>query len=291
MRVLLSGAGGMLGRAIQRVAPAAVQLVALHHADLAIEDGAAVERVVTRERPDWIVNCAAYTDVDRAEAEPELAERVNRVGPRNLGRAARQTGARLLQISTDYVFDGRATRPYCEDDPVGPLTAYGRSKLAGERAVREILPDAHLIVRTQWLFGSGGPNFVATILRLARERSPLQVVADQHGRPTYAADLATALWKLIACDARRTVHCANEGTATWFQVAQAAIAAAGLPTVVERCTTAAMPRPARRPHFSVLDCTRYQSIAGSPLRGWQAALDEYVRAVSEERSARGGPGT
>ncbi len=183
----------MLGTAVQAAAPSTIQLVALRHADLAVEDAQAVERVVQRERPDWIVNCAGYTQVDRAEAEPDAAQRVNAVGPANLARAARETSARLLHISTDYVFDGRARRPYREDDPVGPLSVYGRSKLAGEQAIRDILPRAHLIVRTQWLFGVGGPNFVATILRLARERPELKVVNDQHGRPTYAPDLAAAL--------------------------------------------------------------------------------------------------
>ena len=280
MRVLLTGAGGMLGGAIQRVAPAAIQLVALRHADLAIEDAQAVERAVAREHPDWIINCAAYTQVDRAEAEPETAQRVNALGPLNLAHAARQAGARLMQISTDYVFDGRAARPYREDDSVGPLNVYGRTKLAGEQAVRDILPQAHLIVRTQWLFGEGGPNFVATILRLARERSELKVVNDQHGRPTYARDLAGALWKLIACDARGTVHCANEGVATWFEVAKATVAAAGLDTAVEPCTTGEMPRLAPRPAFSVLDCGRYQRIVGSPLRSWQPALVEAINALT-----------
>src|SRR2546427_8773411 len=195
----------MLGTAVQTAVPSTIQLAALRHADLAIEDAPAVERAVARERPDWIVNCAAYTQVDRAEAEPETAQRVNAIGPANLARAARQTGARLLQISTDYVFDGRVARPYREDDPVGPLNVYGRIKLAGEQAVRDILPQAHLIVRSQWLFGEGGPNFVATILRLARERPELKVVNDQHGRPTYAPDLAAALWKLIARSEERRV--------------------------------------------------------------------------------------
>ena len=272
MRVLIVGAGGMLGTAVQTAVPSTIQLAALRHADLAIEDAQAVDRAVARERPDWIVNCAAYTQVDRAEAEPETAQRVNAIGPANLARAARQTGARLLQISTDYVFDGRAARPYREDDPVGPLNVYGRTKLAGEQAVRDILPQAHLIVRSQWLFGEGGPNFVATILRLARERPELKVVNDQHGRPTYAPDLAAALWKLIACGAQGTVHCANEGVATWFELAKAAIEIAGLRTTVVPCTTAEMPRPAPRPAFSVLDCTRYQSIVGSPLRSWQLPL-------------------
>ena len=264
----------MLGTAVQAAVPSTMQLVALRHADLAIEDAQAVERAVARERPEWIVNCAGYTQVDRAEAEPETAERVDARGPANLARAARDTGARLLHISTDYVFDGREARPYREDDPVGPLNVYGWTKLAGEQAVRDILPEGHLIVRTQWLFGEGGPNFVATILRLARERPELQVVNDQHGRPTYAPDLATALWKLVACDARGTVHCANEGEATWFDLATAAVAAARLRARVVPCATADMPRPARRPQYSVLDCTRYQGIVGSQLRGWQAALKQ-----------------
>ena len=233
-----------------------------------------------RERPDWIINCAGYTQVDRAEAEPEAAQRVNAEGPANLARAAHQTGARLLQISTDYVFDGTATRPYREDDPVGPLNVYGRTKLAGEQAVQEILPRAHLIVRTQWLFGEGSPNFVATILRLARERSELKVVNDQHGRPTYAPDLAGALWKLIACDARGTVHCANEGEATWFDVATAAVGAAGLRVRVEPCATTDMPRPAPRPAFSVLDCARYTTLVRSPMQPWAAGLAEYVRRTN-----------
>src|SRR3989442_4189333 len=203
----------MLGTAVQAAAPSTIQLVALRHSDLAVEDARAVERVVQRERPEWIVNCAGYTQVDRAETDPGTAQLVNAVGPANLARAARDMGARLLHISTDYVFDGRAQRPYREDDPVGPLRVYGRSKLAGEQAIRDILPQAHLIVRTQWLFGVGGPNFVATILRLAPERPELQVVHDPHGPPPYAPDLAAALWKLIACDARGAVHCANEGAA------------------------------------------------------------------------------
>lgn len=280
MRVLLTGAGGMLGSAVRRTVPADVDLLPFSHAELPIEDAAAVERTVRSERPDWIVNCAGYTQVDRAEAEPELAQRVNARGPANLARAAHQTGARLLHISTDYVFDGRATRPYREDDAVAPLNVYGRTKWAGEQAVRDIQPDGHLIVRTQWLFGPGGANFVASILRLARERRQVKVVDDQHGRPTYAPDLAGALWTLIACDARGTVHCANDGVATWFDVARAAVAAAGVETIVEPCATEAMPRPARRPRYSVLDCTRYVALAGAPLRAWHNPVAEFVTLLA-----------
>jgi len=284
VRALLVGAKGMLGTAVRAAAPSSIQLVALSHAELAVEDDQAVEQAVARERPAWIVNCAGYTQVDRAEAEPENAQRVNAVGPANLSRAARATGARLLHISTDYVFDGRGQRPYREDDPVGPLNVYGQSKLAGEQAVRDILPEAHLIVRTQWLFGMGGPNFVATILHLASERPELKVVSDQHGRPTYTSDLAGALWTLITRGVRGTVHCANEGAATWFDLAGAAVAAAGLRTTVVPCVTLDMPRPAQRPRFSVLDCTKYASLLGAPLRHWTESLHEYV-AIESRRNA------
>jgi dTDP-4-dehydrorhamnose reductase len=202
-----------------------------------------VEDVVRRERPDWIINCAAYTQVDRAETEPLAAYRVNAVGPVYLASAAREAGACLLHISSDYVFDGRARQPYREEDRAGPLNVYGWSKLAGAQAVRDILPDAHLIVRSQSLFGEGGANFVATIPRLASERPTIQLVSDQQGRSTYAGDLADALWGLIARDVRGTVHCANDGVATWFDVARAAVAAAGLRTTVLPCTTDEMPRP------------------------------------------------
>jgi len=279
VRVLLVGARGLLGSAMQATAPSTIQLVSTGHGDLPIEDPHAVQQIVARERPDWIINCAAYTQVDRAEAEPEIAQGVNAGGPANLARAAGEAGrrTRLLQLSTDYVFDGHSRRPYREDDAVAPLNAYGRSKLAGEQAVRDILPDAHLIVRGQWLFGAGGPNFVATILRLARERRELRVVNDQHGHPTFSSDLAAALWQLIAREARGTVHCANEGVATWYDLARAAVAAAGLPTAVLPCATAEMPRPAQRPAFSALDCTRYAALVGAPLRAWAEPLREYVQ--------------
>jgi dTDP-4-dehydrorhamnose reductase len=273
---LVLGAGGLLGSAVQAAVPASINLVALTHRDLAIDDASAVDRIVARERPAWIINCAGFTQVDRAEAEPEAAQRVNAVGPANLARAARTQGAKLLHVSTDYVFDGRARRPYREDDAVAPLNVYGRTKLAGEHAVREILPEAHLIVRTQWLYGPGGPNFVATILRLARERPELKVVNDQQGRPTYSRDLAAALWRLIEADARGIVHCANDGVATWFDLATAAVAAAGLRTPVLPCSTAEMPRPAPRPAFSVLDCAHYAKLTGKPLRHWTDALGDYA---------------
>lgn len=284
LRVLVVGAGGLLGTAVRNAAPSTIQVAALGHADLAIEDTGAVERAVARERPEWIVNCAGYTQVDRAEVEPETARRVNAAGPANLARAARAIGAHLLHVSTDYVFDGRSRRPYREDDDVGPLNVYGQTKFAGEQAVRDILPESHLIVRTQWLFGVGGPNFVANILRLANERAELRVVNDQHGRPTYTSDLAAALWSLITCGVRGTVHCANEGAATWFDLAHAAVAAAGLRTTVVPCSTADMPRPAQRPRFSVLDCTKYTSLRGAPLRHWTESLHEYVQ-IEARRNA------
>jgi dTDP-4-dehydrorhamnose reductase len=266
----------MVGTAVQRTVPPDVRLVALRHAELPVEDSAEVNGAVAQARPDWLINCAGYTTVDQAETERERAHLVNAIGPAHLAAAARRAGARLLHLSSDYVFDGRAQRPYREDDAPAPLSMYGRTKLAGEQAVQTALPEAHLIVRTQWLFGVGGPNFVATILRLARERPRLEVVNDQRGHPTYATDLATALWRLVACDARGVVHCANEGVASWFDVALAAVAAAGLATTIEPCSTSDMPRPAQRPEYSVLDCTRYTALVGAPLRPWKEPLAEYV---------------
>jgi dTDP-4-dehydrorhamnose reductase len=168
---------------VERSTPPEVDLVALRHAELPVEDSAAVDGAVAQARPDWLINCAGYTKVDQAETEPERAHLVNAIGPTQLAAAARHAGARLLHLSSDYVFDGHAERPYREHDAPAPLSVYGRTKLAGEQAVQTALPEAHLIVRTQWLFGVGGPNFVATILRLARERLRLEAVNDQRGQP------------------------------------------------------------------------------------------------------------
>lgn len=278
MSLLLTGAVGMLASAIRRTAPTGTRLDVLARRELDIGDAAAVAAVIARLRPEWVINCAAYTGVDQAEAEPELAYRANAAGPLHLAAAVRHAGGCLLHFSSDYVFDGAQDTPYREDDAPRPLSVYGRSKLAGEQAVRDILPARHLIVRSQWLFGPEGKNFVATILHLASQHQPLRVVNDQVGRPSYALDVARAVWQLLERDARGTVHVANEGSASWFDLATAAIDAAAMGTAVEPCRTEDMPRPAPRPRFSVLDCSRFVELTGRPLPAWRAAVRSYVAA-------------
>ena len=266
----------MLAREVERKVPPGVSLVVSSIADLDITDASAVSGRVAQENPDWILNCAAYTRVDKAEDEPAVAFAVNAIGPANLASAARSSGTRLLHISTDYVFDGTGNRPYREDDLPNPLSVYGASKLAGELAVRWMLPEHHLIVRTQWLFGDGGPNFIDTILQLARTRSQIRVVDDQHGSPTAAADLAGALWGLVKLDARGTVHIASDGEATWYDLAREVVEAANLSCAVVRCSTEEFPRPARRPAYGVLDRSRYRELTGRSLRSWKSATREFV---------------
>ena len=279
MSLLLTGAGGMLASAIRRTVPAGTRLEVLTRRELDVGDAAAVAAAIARLRPEWVINCAAYTAVDQAEAEPDLAYRANAAGPLHLAAAVRQTGGCLLHFSSDYVFDGGRDTPYREDDAPRPLSVYGRSKLAGEHAVRDLLPGRHLIVRSQWLFGPEGKNFIATILRLAVQHQPLRVVNDQFGRPSYTVDLARAVWLLVERDARGTVHVANEGSASWFDVATVAMDAAAIGTAVEPCRTEDMPRPAQRPRFSVLDCSRFLELVGQPLPPWQAAVRSYVASA------------
>jgi len=279
MSLLLTGAAGMLAAAMRRTVPAGIRLEVLTRRELDVGDAAAVAAVIARLKPEWVINCAAYTAVDQAETEPELAYRVNAAGPLHLATAVRHAGGRLLHFSSDYAFDGARDTPYREDDAPRPLNVYGRSKLAGEHAVRDLLPGRHLIVRSQWLFGPEGENFIATILRLALQHKPLRVVNDQFGRPSYTTDVARAVWQLLERDARGTVHVANEGSGSWFDLATVAVDAAAIATVVEPCRTEDMPRPAQRPRFSVLDCSRFLELTGQRLPPWQAAVRSYVGSV------------
>ena len=202
-KMALIGGKGMLASAIRNCAGTAWNIAGLDLPEFDLTDRSLVESVLGNLSPDVIINCAAYTDVDSCETNEELATRVNGEGPGHLARVAAKLGATLVHISTDYVFDGRKTSPYLETDPVGPLSAYGRSKLAGEQAVLASGLKRYYLVRTSWLYGPGGRNFVETIIRLAREREELRVVADQVGSPTYTGDLAQAIYQLLALDTRR----------------------------------------------------------------------------------------
>src|SRR5947209_6550042 len=274
--MLITGAGGMLGQDLLIAATSAgAEVVALDRAALDITDASAVGAACASARPDVVVNCAAYTDVDGAERDEETATRVNGDGAGIVAVQAQATGAHTIHISSDYVFDGTASAPYLEGDPAAPVSAYGRSKLAGETAVADGAPGAHTIVRSSWLFGTEGPCFPATILRLAAERDELRVVDDQRGCPTYTGHLARALIELAERRPEGVVHVAGGGQCTWFEFAREIVQAADLPCQVTPCTTAEFPRPAPRPAYSVLASRRLEGGVPS-LPHWRAGLADYM---------------
>jgi dTDP-4-dehydrorhamnose reductase len=272
MRLLVTGAAGMLGTEVVAAA-AGHEVAGLTRADLDITDARAVRAAVRDARPDAVINCAAYTNVDGAEADEAAATAINGDGAGHVAAAAAEHGAHIVHVSTDYVFAGDATEPYREDAPTGPRTAYGRSKLAGERRVAAAGP--HAIVRTAWLFGPHGPNFVDTMLRLGAERDELSVVDDQVGCPTYAGHLAAALVEIAQARTPGVLHVAGGGSCTWYDLARATFARAGLAVTVHPCTTADFPRPAPRPAYSVLGSTRRDAPVLPP---WQDGLAAHLTA-------------
>jgi dTDP-4-dehydrorhamnose reductase len=273
MRLLVTGANGMLGHRVAAVArERGHEVRGTDLPELDVTDAAAVARFVEEAAPDVVVNCAAYTDVDACEQEPELAMRVNGEAAGNVARC----GVRVVHLSTDYVFPGDARRPYVESDEPGPKTAYGRSKLAGEDAVREASDD-HAIVRTAWLFGEGGKNFVDTILRLGAERDELSVVFDQVGSPTWTGHLAPALVDLAERpDASGVFHAAGDGACSWFELAIEAMRLRDLDCRVVAVTTEEFPRPAPRPAFSVLASEREDGVR---LPDWHEGVAQHVKEV------------
>ncbi|MCH1882324.1 dTDP-4-dehydrorhamnose reductase [Agrococcus sp. ARC_14] len=281
MRILVTGGTGMLGVDVVD-ALAGHDVRAVGSAELDIRDAEACMRAATDHGGapvDAIVNCAAYTRVDDAESDEGAAFALNALGPANLAAAARAVGAVLLQVSTDYVFDGDASAPYAEDAPVAPVSAYGRTKAEGERLAREANPDT-IVVRTAWLYGAGGPSFPRTMLRLAGERETLTVVDDQRGQPTWTRDLAAQLRALLEADVRSGVfHGTNEGQATWFDFARAVFAEAGLdPERVRPTDSAGFVRPAPRPAWSVLGHDGWAAADMTPMRDWREALhDAFAR--------------
>jgi dTDP-4-dehydrorhamnose reductase len=287
LRWVVTGAGGQLGSCLAarlRTSDAHELAAAFERKELDVTDADAVLRAL-RSLPggpaDVVANAAAMTQVDRCETEPALADAVNAAAPGLLAAACRDVGAQLVHVSTDYVFDGRASHPYTETDRVAPASVYGRSKLEGERRVLAELPGA-LVVRSAWVFGPGS-NFVRTILLAAAralrgEGPPLRVVDDQRGSPTYAADLAGALLRLVEAGGSGIYHVANAGIATWWDVARAAVDAWGHPELpIAKVTTAEFPRPAPRPAWSVLDGGRAERL-GVQMRPWREALQAYLHS-------------
>ena len=278
MKILITGAGGQVGRSLIATAPASAQFVAASHNDLDIADGRAVDEYVRSQSPDVIINAAAHTAVDRAESEPELARGINSDGPRHLATAARQTGARLIHISTDFVFDGTASKPYRPDTATNPLSVYGATKLAGERAVLDTLPESSVVVRTAWVYAAAGNNFVRTMLRVMNANGSVRVVSDQVGTPTAARGLAETLWGIVANPEIKGIHhWTDAGVASWYDFAVAiAEEGAQLGLVSDRVTvtpiaTSDYPTPARRPSYSVLDKTSLASFGLVPVH-WRKRL-------------------
>ncbi|MGA7563264.1 MAG: dTDP-4-dehydrorhamnose reductase [Desulfobaccales bacterium] len=285
MKLLIAGAAGQLGQALLREAAArnweAVG-VDLEHMD--ITDPRAIRQQLARHRPEVVMNAAAATRVDDLEQDVDLALKVNGLGPRNLAVACRQLGCKLIHLSTDYVFDGTQDRPYLEWDATGPVSVYGASKLLGEELVRQQWTD-HFIVRTAWLYGLPGPNFVTAILAKGRSLQPgqeIKVVADQRGSPTSTLALAPQLLALAQTEAFGTYHAACHGETTWYEFARLILETAGLRAAVAPCSTAEYPRPARRPANSVL-ANRLLALQGLDLMPhWQAAFREFWEIFGEQ---------
>ncbi|MFF9348319.1 dTDP-4-dehydrorhamnose reductase [Streptomyces sp. NPDC014734] len=283
---LVTGAAGMLGRdVLARLADEDVTAVAADRAAVDVADAASVRAAFVRHRPAVVVNCAAWTAVDDAETREEAALRVNGTGPGVLAGACHELGAVLLQVSTDYVFAGDAATPYAENDPTGPRTAYGRTKLAGERAVLDTLPDTGYVVRTAWLYGAAGGNFVRTMIGLEGVRETLDVVDDQRGQPTWTADLADRLVRLGRAARAGTApagvyHGTSGGETTWCGFAREVFRLLGAdPGRVRPTTGAAFARPAPRPAFSVLGHERWAAAGIEPIRDWRDALGEAFPAL------------
>jgi dTDP-4-dehydrorhamnose reductase len=274
MKVTIFGASGLLGKALMREW-SGDEIIGLSSHDVDIRDQARVREVIAEKRPDWIVLSAAYTDVDGCESDPERAFSVNRDGAVNVAEGARLIGAKLLFLSSDYVFDGKKTLPYEPEDPRNPLSVYGRSKSEAEVRLLEILPRC-CIARTSWLFGVGGRCFPDTILRLAASRPALDVVNDQRGCPTYAVDLARGIVQLCRNGAHGIVHVTNSGNCSWFEFAREIVKGAGLATEVRPVSTQQMPRPAQRPEYSVLSAKSLHSW-GITMPSWQDALQRYLQ--------------
>jgi dTDP-4-dehydrorhamnose reductase len=280
MNVAITGAGGMLARALgPALAAAGHDVTALDRATVDVTQLEALRAALAARPPAWIFHLAAFAKVDECESRADHAYLVNGLGARNAALIAAEMGAAVLMVSTDYVFDGRSDRPYREYDPTAPRTVYGASKRAGEQATRDMNPR-HLIVRTAWLYGRGGPNFPDTILERARSGQPLRVVDDQRGSPTWTEDLAPALVRLAETGQYGTYHCTSSEDCTWYEFARHLIARAGIEAAVTRTDTASFGRPAPRPAYSVLSNLLYEHVTGHRMPSWRDAADRYLASLA-----------
>jgi dTDP-4-dehydrorhamnose reductase len=288
-RWLVTGAGGMLGAdLVTALAARGEPVTGLDRAALDVTNASATADAVAAARPGVVVNCAAWTAVDDAEAAEDRAMAVNRDGPANLAAACAAAGSRLVHVSTDYVFAGDAARPYAEDDLPAPRTAYGRTKLAGERAVLDRLPEAGYVLRTAWLYGAHGPNFVRTMIRLEAQRPAVDVVDDQKGQPTWTADVAGQIIALVEAGARPGIyHATSAGQTTWYGLAREVFSLLGAePSRVHPVPTSAVPRPAPRPPYSVLGHSAWATAGLNPIGDWRSALGRaFPSVLAAQRAA------
>lgn len=278
MKVLVTGGTGQLGQDIVRIFHAKYEVTACSSKELDVTDLAQTRRIVKEQQPDVIIHAGAYTAVDQAESEEEQAYRVNAYGSRNIAMAAAEVQAKLCYISTDYVFNGEASKPYKEYDNTKPIGVYGKSKRAGELFVQQWV-KRYFIVRTSWVFGKGGHNFVKTMLKLAQDRSELQVVNDQVGSPTYTKDLAEFLLELTATEQYGIYHATNTGQCSWYEFAKAIFEEQAIDIKVQPCTTEEFPRPAPRPKYSVLDHLSIRAQGLPDLRHWREGLRDFLREM------------
>ncbi|HTR31562.1 MAG TPA: dTDP-4-dehydrorhamnose reductase [Puia sp.] len=282
-KIFVTGSNGQLGRELRVLAPdyPRYDFFFFDRATLPIEDPDAAHAFLTREKPQWLINCAAYTAVDKAESEKETAFEINGDAPGYLAAACHKTGAHLIHVSTDYVFDGTSATPLKETDPTCPINAYGASKLEGERQAFLNHPEGTIVIRTSWVYSEFGNNFVKTMIRLMKERSAINVVDDQIGSPTYAADLASTILHIIdfPAFAPGLFHYSNEGRISWFDFAIAIRDAIGSSCTVNPIPTTQYPTPARRPNFSLLDKTRIRETYNLTIPDWHPRLLACLRRL------------
>jgi dTDP-4-dehydrorhamnose reductase len=277
MRIVITGADGQLGEELVRALAVQAEVIGTTLAELDVTDSCCAEKLASL-RPDWVVHAAAATDVDGCEGEPERAMAVNAEGTRRVAEGCRRVGAGLVYVSTDYVFDGRKGTPYLEDDPPAPLNVYAWSKLEGERATQD-LASPWVIVRSAWLYGTRGKNFVTTILEKAAAGERLRVVDDQVGSPTYAVDLADAVGLLLSRRLNGLYHVTNGGSCSWYEFARQILRLAGVTAPLSRISSAELSRPARRPAYAVLENAAWRTAGLPPLRPWPEALGVMLAAL------------
>lgn len=278
MKILITGSNGMLGHDLQEALKQRHDLIPTNSKTLDITDKSQVMEVICENNPDIVINSAAYTDVDGCEKNQDIAYAVNRDGVRNLALACREIDCPLVHISTDYIFDGKNDRPWVEDDEVGPISVYGKSKLKGEEAILEIL-DKFFIVRTAWLYGINGKNFPKTMLELSKNHSEITVVYDEVGTPTYTLDLADAIAELIESEKYGVYHITNSGNCSWCEFARFIFDIAQKDVKVIPVTASEFARPAPRPSYSVLENKNWVKNGFKPLRNYKEAIKEYVELI------------